>query len=128
MGIDPQSVQAVNGFPDIKVQESKNGSSLEKNGTTDVPSSARARAPHSVLTSAVKKPLGAKKTGKTGGLGARKLSSKVDPAFNLCPICDLFYGKSLTCLYKKSVIFRKIDLLNNLYGLSYDILIASFTY
>lgn len=88
--VGPQSVQAVNGAPDIKVQESSNGNSSEKNETSDVPSSPKARAPHSVLTSSVKKPLGAKKTGKAGGLGARKLSSKVDPAFLLQPICNLF--------------------------------------
>ena len=87
--VGPQSVQAVNGFPDTKVQESLNGNSSENKETPDVTSSPRARAPHSVLTSSGKKPLGAKKTGKTGGLGARKLSSKVDHAF-LRPICNLF--------------------------------------
>ncbi|CAI0418591.1 unnamed protein product [Linum tenue] len=32
-----------------------------------------------VITSTVKKPLGARKTGKSGGLGARKLTAKVKP-------------------------------------------------
>lgn len=79
--VGTQSVQSVNGAPDIKVQESSNRNSSEKNETPNAPSSPKAKASHSVLTSSVKKPLGAKKTGKTGGLGARKLSSKVDPAF-----------------------------------------------
>ncbi|WOH09206.1 hypothetical protein DCAR_0728662 [Daucus carota subsp. sativus] len=72
-----QSVQAVNGIPD-PVQESQKESPPPpvKDETPDVPASPRARAPHSILTSTVKKPLGAKKTGKTGGLGARKLTSK----------------------------------------------------
>lgn len=70
-----QSVQAANGLPD-KIQEAPKESSPVKNETPDVPASPRARAPHSVLTSTIKKPLGAKKTGKTGGLGARKLNTK----------------------------------------------------
>lgn len=74
--VGPQSVQAVDGFFDFEVQENPKESSLQKIETPDVPASPRARAPHSVVTSSVKKPLGGKKTGKVGGLGARKLSSK----------------------------------------------------
>ncbi|KAL8119513.1 putative ADP-ribosylation factor GTPase-activating protein AGD9 isoform X2 [Apium graveolens] len=70
-----QSVHAVNGPPE-SVQESQKESPPVKDEPADVPASPRARTPHSVLTSTVKKPLGAKKTGKTGGLGARKLTSK----------------------------------------------------
>lgn len=73
-----QSVQVVNGLPDT-VQESPKESPPVKDESPNVPASPKARAPHSVLTSTVKKPLGAKKSGKTGGLGARKLTSKVDP-------------------------------------------------
>jgi len=47
---------------------------LGKHETSDVP--AVPRTTHTVVTSSIKKPLGAKKTGKTGGLGARKLTSK----------------------------------------------------
>ncbi|KAK1379116.1 putative ADP-ribosylation factor GTPase-activating protein AGD8 [Heracleum sosnowskyi] len=70
-----QSIQAVDEIPD-KVEESPKESSPVKHESPDVPASPRARASHSVLTSTVKKPLGAKKSGKTGGLGARKLTSK----------------------------------------------------
>lgn len=77
--VGPQSVQAVDGFFDFEVQETPKESSLQKTETPDVIASPRARAPHSVVTSSVKKPLGGKKTGKVGGLGARKLSSKVQP-------------------------------------------------
>ncbi|KAL8104132.1 hypothetical protein AgCh_028388 [Apium graveolens] len=74
-----QSIQAFNGISD-KVEESPKESSPVKHESQDVPASPRAsprvKASHSVLTSTVKKPLGAKKSGKTGGLGARKLTSK----------------------------------------------------
>ncbi|KAJ4847819.1 GTPase-activating protein 8 [Turnera subulata] len=62
-----------NGLPDIKVVDTPKESSLGKNETADVPPSPKAST---VLTSTVKKPLGARRTGKTGGLGARKLTSK----------------------------------------------------
>uniref|UniRef100_A0A5B7B397 Putative ADP-ribosylation factor GTPase-activating protein AGD8 n=1 Tax=Davidia involucrata TaxID=16924 RepID=A0A5B7B397_DAVIN len=67
------SAQAANGFSDVKINEAPKESSSGKHETSDV--SASPKATHTVVTS-VKKPLGAKKTGKTGGLGARKLSTK----------------------------------------------------
>lgn len=67
-----QSAQAANGLPDIKANEAP--SSLGRQETPDVPASPKAS--YSGVISTVKKPLGAKKTGKTGGLGARKLTSK----------------------------------------------------
>ena len=81
-----QSAQAVNGIPD-KVEESPKESSPLKHETLDIPAAPKVRASHSVLTSTVKKPLGSKKTGKTGGLGARKLTSRVNPtvATLTCP-------------------------------------------
>ncbi|XP_063943231.1 probable ADP-ribosylation factor GTPase-activating protein AGD8 isoform X2 [Daucus carota subsp. sativus] len=74
--VGPQSVQAEDGFFDFKVQETPKESFPKKIETHDVPASQGTRAPHSVVASSVKKPLGGKKTGKVGGLGARKLSSK----------------------------------------------------
>lgn len=68
-----QSSQASNGFSDAIFSEAPKESSSEKKETPDLPASPRA---HSVITSTIKKPLGAKKTGKTGGLGARKLTKK----------------------------------------------------
>ncbi|XP_059641143.1 probable ADP-ribosylation factor GTPase-activating protein AGD8 [Cornus florida] len=71
-----QSAQAANGFLDFKIDEFPKESSSGKHETSDAPASPRAA--HTVVTTSVKKPLGAKKTGKTGGrgLGARKLTSK----------------------------------------------------
>ncbi|KAA8522052.1 hypothetical protein F0562_012634 [Nyssa sinensis] len=74
-----QSAQAANGFCDVKIHEGPKEISSGKNGTSDV--SAAPRATHTVVTTTVKKPLGAKKTGKTGSLGARKLTAK--PSENL---------------------------------------------
>ncbi|KAK3041586.1 hypothetical protein RJ639_000720 [Escallonia herrerae] len=68
-----QSVQTANGLPDIKTNEVPK-ESRRKNETVDVTPSPRVS--HSFVSNAVKKPLGAKRTGKTGGLGARKLSTK----------------------------------------------------
>ncbi|KAG4156391.1 hypothetical protein ERO13_D03G171600v2 [Gossypium hirsutum] len=53
----------------------------EAGGQEKVELPASPKASHKVVTSTVKKPLGAKRTGKTGGLGARKLTSK--PSENL---------------------------------------------
>ncbi|ONI06027.1 hypothetical protein PRUPE_5G035300 [Prunus persica] len=69
-----QSGQASNGLPDVKTSEAPKETSLARKETPEV--SAPPKAPHTFVTSTVKKPLGAKKTGKTGGLGARKLTTK----------------------------------------------------
>ncbi|KAF9685535.1 hypothetical protein SADUNF_Sadunf03G0064700 [Salix dunnii] len=74
-----QSAQAVNGLPDVKISDTPKESSLGKQETPDLVRSPKAS--HTVMTSSVKKPLGAKRTGKTGGLGARKLTIK--PSENL---------------------------------------------
>ncbi|CAK9173398.1 unnamed protein product [Ilex paraguariensis] len=72
--IASQSVQAANEVPDIKTNEAPKNSSSEKSETADV--SASPKAPQPFATTSVKKPLGAKKTVKSGGLGARKLTTK----------------------------------------------------
>ncbi|KAI3453406.1 hypothetical protein Pfo_010069 [Paulownia fortunei] len=78
-----QSVRPSNGFSDINTDEDPKRGSLNnspkesssvKTGTIEV--SASPRASQTVSTMTVKKSLGAKKTGKTGGLGARKLTTK----------------------------------------------------
>ncbi|KAB5564223.1 hypothetical protein DKX38_004277 [Salix brachista] len=74
-----QSAHAVNGLPDVKISDTPKESSLGKQETPDIVRSPKAS--HTVMTSSVKKPLGAKRTGKTGGLGARKLTVK--PSENL---------------------------------------------
>lgn len=72
-----QSTHAVNGFADVKVVEAPKESKSDKSETPEV--SASPKAPHTVITSSIKKPLGAKRiVGKTGGLGVRKLTTKVD--------------------------------------------------
>ncbi|GFZ00813.1 ARF-GAP domain 9 [Actinidia rufa] len=73
-----QSAQASNGLPNVKISETPKETSAGKQ-VSDV--SASPEVSHTVVTSTVKKPLGAKKTGKTGGLGARKLTTK--PSENL---------------------------------------------
>lgn len=85
--IASQSSQPSNGFIDVKVTEDHKGGSLNdtlkessslKNGTSGPESSSSSPgASQTVPSINVKKTLGAKKTGKTGGLGARKLTSKV---------------------------------------------------
>lgn len=73
--VTSQSLHATNGFPDIKTAEAPTQSSFLKNETPEVSSSPKAS--QSVTATTIKKPLVAKKTGKTGGLGARKLTTKV---------------------------------------------------
>ncbi|PIN25570.1 putative GTPase-activating protein [Handroanthus impetiginosus] len=78
-----QSSRPSNGFSDNNIDEDPKGGSLNeapkessslKNGTPE--GSASPRASQQVATITVKKALGAKKTAKTGGLGARKLTTK----------------------------------------------------
>ncbi|XAR54809.1 hypothetical protein NMG60_11030113 [Bertholletia excelsa] len=66
------SAQASNGLPDVQTSEA----SKEITTKQEADASVSSKASHTVVTSSVKKPLGAKRTGKTGGLGARKLTSK----------------------------------------------------
>ncbi|XVF51983.1 hypothetical protein PTKIN_Ptkin04bG0228400 [Pterospermum kingtungense] len=73
------SPQASNGLFDSKTIEAPKESCLGRIEKPEV--SASPKASRTVVTSTVKKPLGAKKTGKTGGLGARKLTNK--PSENL---------------------------------------------
>ncbi|CAI0470987.1 unnamed protein product [Linum tenue] len=72
-----QSAQGINGLSVPKI-ESSNGTSMEKQEIPVVaPSSAPpSKVPAVVTTSTVKRPLGARKTGKSGGLGAKKLTAK----------------------------------------------------
>ncbi|KAJ4959046.1 hypothetical protein NE237_026157 [Protea cynaroides] len=70
-----QSMNTVNGFSDVKVPEAPKESSIERREIPEVSRSPRAPS-HPVSVSSVKKPFGAKRTGKTGGLGVRKLTTK----------------------------------------------------
>ncbi|KAL6979867.1 GTPase-activating protein 8 [Sarracenia purpurea var. burkii] len=78
--VTSQPMQASNELPNVKISESPKEVSSGKQDFSDV-SSASPKAFHTVATTSIKKPLGAKKTGKTGGLGARKLTTK--PSENL---------------------------------------------
>ncbi|CAL5441475.1 unnamed protein product [Camellia sinensis] len=71
-----QSAYVSNRLPDVKISEASKEISSGKQEVPNV--SASPKASHTVT---VKKPLGAKKTGKTAGLGARKLTTK--PSENL---------------------------------------------
>ncbi|KAL8141774.1 hypothetical protein V2J09_014806 [Rumex salicifolius] len=68
-----QTAQDSNGFSNWSVQEAPKEKVVERKETPELPAIPK---PHAVVTSTVKKPLGAKKIVKAGGLGARKLSSK----------------------------------------------------
>ncbi|KRH75608.1 hypothetical protein GLYMA_01G096300v4 [Glycine max] len=69
-----QSAQGVNGLPEVKTNEVPKENTLEKPEKPESTSSPRAS--HSVISGTVKKPIGAKKAVKSGGLGARKLTKK----------------------------------------------------
>ncbi|XP_027346091.1 probable ADP-ribosylation factor GTPase-activating protein AGD8 [Abrus precatorius] len=68
-----QSSHGANGLPEVRTHEVPKENSLEK---PENPESTSPRALHTIVSSTVKKPIGAKKTGKSGGLGARKLTKK----------------------------------------------------
>ncbi|KAI4314479.1 hypothetical protein L6164_027382 [Bauhinia variegata] len=69
-----QPAQAGNGLPEVITNEVPKENTLGKPETPE--STVSPKASHSVLSNTVKKPIGSKKPGKTGGLGARKLTSK----------------------------------------------------
>ncbi|KVH91715.1 Arf GTPase activating protein, partial [Cynara cardunculus var. scolymus] len=71
--VSAKIVETFDGPSDFKVIETPKESSSAK---PDTNGSAPVKAPPSIRTASVKKPIGGKKTGKTGGLGARKLSTK----------------------------------------------------
>ncbi|GAA0185057.1 GTPase-activating protein [Lithospermum erythrorhizon] len=68
------SAQPANGLSNIKTNITPTERPSMKNETSDV--SASPKSSHSFVGSTFKKPIGAKKPAKTGGLGARKLTSK----------------------------------------------------
>lgn len=70
----PVSAKPVETFNDFKVTETPKESSSAK---PDTNGSAPVKAASTIRTATVKKPIGSKKLSKTGGLGARKLSTKV---------------------------------------------------
>ncbi|KAF5729707.1 putative arf GTPase-activating protein [Tripterygium wilfordii] len=72
--IASQSAQATNGFPDVKINEIPKESSLGRQETSEIAPSPKVY--HTTTVSTIKKPLIAKKTGKSSGLGARKLTKK----------------------------------------------------
>ncbi|KAL2901441.1 ADP-ribosylation factor GTPase-activating protein AGD10 [Bienertia sinuspersici] len=71
-----QSAQAPNGFSDANSSEVHKESLIEKKEAADLPVSPKAHVSHVFTSSTVKKPFGAKKAGKSGGLGAKKLTKK----------------------------------------------------
>lgn len=69
-----QSAQT-NGLSEVNFNEAPKESSVIRQEPAKAPASPKRS--NVVMSATVKKPLGAKKTGKTGGLGARKLTTKV---------------------------------------------------
>ncbi|XP_077235080.1 putative ADP-ribosylation factor GTPase-activating protein AGD8 isoform X3 [Tasmannia lanceolata] len=71
-----QSTPTANGLLNVKVIDAPKENPFERPITPEISPSPKAPT-HSVVTSSVKKPIGAKKIGsKTGGLGVRKLTTK----------------------------------------------------
>ncbi|KAE9613303.1 putative Arf GTPase activating protein [Lupinus albus] len=69
-----QSLQVTNGLPEVRTNELPKENSL---GKPEMPESTSSpRASHTIVSSTVKKSIVAKKSGKTGGLGAKKLTKK----------------------------------------------------
>ncbi|KAI9125159.1 hypothetical protein K1719_003775 [Acacia pycnantha] len=69
-----QSAQVANGLPEVRTNEPVKENISEK---PEIPEgTASPKTSHTIVSSTVKKPIGAKKGGKTGGLGARKLTKK----------------------------------------------------
>ncbi|KAL8238899.1 hypothetical protein R6Q59_015466 [Mikania micrantha] len=71
--VSAKTVEPFGGTSDFKVIEPPKEISVAK---PDTNGSAPVKASTSIRTTTVKKPIGAKKPGKPGGLGARKLSTK----------------------------------------------------
>ncbi|OIW09561.1 hypothetical protein TanjilG_28160 [Lupinus angustifolius] len=69
-----QFSQGTNELPEVKTNEPPKQNTLEKNGKLESTSSPRVS--YTSVSSTIKKPIGAKKPGKSGGLGARKLTRK----------------------------------------------------
>ncbi|XP_028802895.1 probable ADP-ribosylation factor GTPase-activating protein AGD8 [Neltuma alba] len=69
-----QSTQVANGLPEVRTNEPPKENIMEKPEMPE--STASPKASHTTVSSTVKKPIGVKKVGKTGGLGARKLTKK----------------------------------------------------
>lgn len=72
----PPSQDGADSVPELKLIETSKGNLVDTHDTIEINRSPKAPI-HSAVTTPIKKPIGAKKIGtKTGGLGARKLTSK----------------------------------------------------
>ncbi|KAK2354754.1 ADP-ribosylation factor GTPase-activating protein AGD7 [Trifolium repens] len=71
----PVASQSSNGLSDVRTNEVLKENNLEKAEKPESTSSSP-RASHTLVSNALKKPIGGKKPGKSGGLGARKLNKK----------------------------------------------------
>ncbi|KAI4328074.1 hypothetical protein L6164_020465 [Bauhinia variegata] len=69
-----QAAQADGGLPEVRTSEVPKENNSGKPETPE--STASPKASHSILSNTVKRPIGSKKPGKSGGLGARKLTTK----------------------------------------------------
>lgn len=69
-----QPTQISKGPPEVRTKEEPNENTVRKPEMPE--SSASPRASHTIFSSSVKKTIGAKKPGKSGGLGARKLTKR----------------------------------------------------
>lgn len=79
----PVAAEASNGLSSYSVKEHEATSSPKASNT--------------VVPSTFKKPIGAKRTGKTGGLGARKLTTKVSPQVQVYVLFALIERSDFLC-------------------------------
>lgn len=84
-----QSAQVPNGLPNVRTNEVLKEDVEEKPKTPE--STASPRASHTAISTVVKKPIGTRKTGKSGGLGARKLTKKVCKCLSLLSEFQFLY-------------------------------------
>lgn len=82
--IASQNLPKTDGLPELKLEVVSNENKIEQHSISETVRSPK--APQTTVISSIKKPIGARKTGsKTGGLGARKLTAKVDQPFYIFP-------------------------------------------
>jgi len=76
----PVASKSSNGLPDVMTNEVLKENTLEK--AEKLESTSSPRASHTIVSNNLKKSIGGKKPGKSGGLGARKLNKKVSKLLN----------------------------------------------
>ena len=98
----PVAAEASNGISSCSVKEHE--------ATTSSP-----KASNTVVPSTFKKPIGAKRMGKTGGLGARKLTTKVSPQVQVYVLFALLKDLIFLCSQREISMSRNLKKLHPLF-------------